>query len=129
MNWVALVVALALIEYFVFGALVGRARVKYAIAAPAVSGHPIFERLFRVQQNSLEQLIVFLPAVWLFGLYLSARWAAIVGAIFLAARILYAVGYAVAPARREAGAVISFLTEIVLVVGALVGIIRSIVAA
>jgi len=129
LNWVALVVALALIEYFVFGALVGRARVKYAIAAPAVSGHPIFERLFRVQQNSLEQLIVFLPAVWLFGLYLSARWAAIVGAIFLAARILYAVGYAVAPARREAGAVISFLTEIVLVVGALVGIIRSIVAA
>ena len=129
MNWVALIVVLALLEYFVFGALVGRARGKYAIKAPAVTGNPNFERLFRVHQNSLEQLIVFVPAVWLFGLYVSALWAAIVGAVFLAARILYAVGYAVAPERREAGAVISSLTEIVLVIGALIGIIRSIVAA
>ena len=129
MNWVALVILLALIEYFVFGALVGRARGKYAVAAPAVSGHPSFERLFRVHQNSLEQLIVFVPAVWLFGLYVSARWAAVVGAIFLAARILYAVGYVAAPERREVGAVLSFLTEIVLVIGAIVGVIRSIVAA
>lgn len=129
MNWVALVVLLALIEYFVFGGLVARARGKYAVAAPAVTGHPLFERVFRVHQNSLEQLIVFVPAIWLFGLYVSARWAAIVGAIFLAARVLYAVGYMAAPERREAGAWLTSLAEIVLVIGALVGVIRSIVAA
>jgi glutathione S-transferase len=127
-NWVALIILLALIEYFVFGALVGRARGKYGVVAPAVTGHPRFERFFRVHQNSLEQLIVFIPAVWLFGLYLSALWAAIVGAIFLAARVLYAVGYVAAPERRGMGAGLSFLTEIVLVIGALVGVIRSIVA-
>ncbi|MGH8218899.1 MAG: MAPEG family protein [Steroidobacteraceae bacterium] len=129
MNWVALVVLLALIEYFVLGGLVGRARAKYAVAAPAVTGHPLFERFFRVHQNSLEQLIVFVPAVWLFGLYVSARWAAIIGAVFLAARILYAIGYVAAPERREAGAWLSGLTEIVLVIGALIGVVRAILVA
>lgn len=129
MNWVALVVLFALIEYFVLGGLVGRARGKYRVAAPAVTGHPLFERYFRVHQNSLEQLIVFIPAVWLFGMYVSARWAAIVGAIFLIARVLYAVGYVAAPERREAGAWLTFLTETVLVIGALIGVIRSILLA
>jgi glutathione S-transferase len=128
LNWVALVVLLALIEYFIFGGLVGRARVKYAVAAPAVTGHPLFERFFRVHQNSLEQLIVFVPAVWLFALYVSARWAAIVGAVFLAARVLYAVGYVAAPERREAGAMLSGVTEAVLVIGALIGVIRALLA-
>jgi glutathione S-transferase len=127
-NWVAGVILLALIEYLVLGALVARARGRYAVAAPAVTGHPTFELYFRVHQNSLEQLIVFIPAVWLFGVYLSARWAAIVGAIFLVARGIYAIGYVAAPERREIGAVLSFLTEAVLVVGALYGIIRAIVA-
>lgn len=129
MNWVALVVLLALIEYFALGGLVARARGKYAVAAPAVTGHPLFERFFRVHQNSLEQLIVFVPAVWLFGLYVSALWAAILGAIFLAARILYAVGYVAAPERREAGAWLTSLAEIVLMIGALIGVIRSLLAA
>ena len=128
MNWVALVVVLALIEYFVLGALVGRARIRYEVAAPAVTGHPLFERYFRVHQNSLEQLIVFVPAVWLFGLYVSARWGAIIGAIFLAARILYAIGYIASPEKREAGAVLSFLIEAALVIGALICIVRAIVA-
>jgi len=129
LSWVALVVLLALIEYFALGALTGRARVKYRIAAPAVTGHPMFERYFRVHQNSLEQLIVFLPAVWLFGLYVSAPWAAIVGAAFLVARILYAIGYVAAPERREVGAVLTFLIEAILVIGALGGVIRSIALA
>ena len=129
MNWVAGVVLLSLIEYLVFGALVGRARGKYAIAAPAVSGHPMFERYFRVHQNSLEQLIVFIPAVWLFGGYVSPLVAAILGAIFIVARIVYAVGYIGAPERRGPGSGLSFLTQIVLVVGALYGVIRSLIVA
>lgn len=128
MNWVAAVILLALIEYLVLGALVGRARARYAVPAPAVSGNAMFERYFRVHQNTLEQLIVFVPAEWLFGAYLSALWAAILGAIFLIARIIYAVGYLSAPERRGPGAGLSFLTEFALVLGALYGVVRSIVA-
>ncbi len=127
MNWVAAVVLLALIEYLVLGALVARARGKYAIAAPAVSGHPTFERYFRVHQNSLEQLIVFVPAVWLFGVYLSPLWAAILGVVFLVARALYAASYIGAPERRGPGAGLTFFTELALVTGALIGVIRSLI--
>jgi glutathione S-transferase len=127
MNWVAGVVLVSLIEYFVLGALVGRARGKFSIAAPAVSGHPLFERYFRVHQNSLEQLIVFIPSVWLFGLYVSPLWAALVGAIFLLARIIYAVAYIGGPEKRGLGAGPTFLTEIILVVGALYGVVRSLI--
>ncbi len=128
MNWVAGVILLALIEYLVLGSLVGRARTKYAVPAPAVTGNAMFERYFRVHQNSLEQLIVLVPAAWLFGEYLSARWAAIVGALFVIARIIYAAGYVSAPEKRGPGAWLTFLTELVLVLGALYGVIRSIVS-
>jgi glutathione S-transferase len=127
MNWVAGVVLLSLIEYIVFGGLVGRARGKYAIAAPAVSGHPLFERYFRVHQNSLEQLIIFIPSVWLFGLYVSPLWAVVLGVIFLAVRVVYAVGYIGEPRKRELGAVTTAVTEAILVIGALAGVVRSIV--
>ena len=127
MNWVAGVVLVSLIEYIVFGGLVARARGKYAIAAPAVTGHPLFERYFRVHQNSLEQLIVFIPSVWLFGGYVSPLWAAILGVIFLAARVVYAVGYIGEPRKRELGAVTTGVTEAILVIGALVGVVRAIV--
>jgi glutathione S-transferase len=127
MNWVTGVILLSLIEFFVFGALVARARGLYAIAAPAVSGHPMFERYFRVHQNSLEQLIVFIPAVWLCGAYLSPLLAAILGAIFLVARVVYAVGYIGAPERRGPGAGLTFLTELVLLIGALYGVIRALI--
>lgn len=125
MNWVAGVVLLSLVEYIVFGALVGRARGTYAVAAPAVTGHPLFERYFRVHQNSLEQLIVFIPAVWLFGMYVSATWAAAVGALFLVARVIYGVAYIGSPEKRGPGAVLTAMTEVLLVLGALYGVVRS----
>ena len=83
MALVAAVIALALIEFIVFGLLVARARVQCQVAAPATTGHPVFERYFRVQQNTLEQLIVFVPSVWLFGYYVSALWAAGLGVLFV----------------------------------------------
>jgi glutathione S-transferase len=127
MNWVAGIILLSLVEYLVFGTLVGRARGKYAIAAPAVSGHPLFERYFRVHQNSLEQLVVFIPSMWLFGVYVSPLWAAILGAIFLVARILYAAAYISAPEKRGPGAMLSGVIQFILVLGALYGVVRSIV--
>jgi uncharacterized membrane protein YecN with MAPEG domain len=124
MLWIVLVILLALFEYLVFGFLVGGARARYKVAAPATSGHPAFERTFRVHYNTLELLVVFIPAIWLFGLYLNPRWGAIIGVVFLVGRALYAVGYIRAAEKRELGATLSFASVAVLLFGALFGVIR-----
>ena len=124
MLWIALVILLALLEYLVFGLLVGGARARYKVAAPATHGHPDFERTFRVHYNTLELLVAFIPSIWLFGLYLNPRWGAIIGAVFLVGRALYAVGYIRAAEKRELGATLSFASVAVLLCGALFGVIR-----
>jgi glutathione S-transferase len=125
MLWTALVILLALIEYMVFGFLVGGARARYKISAPATSGHPEFERTFRVHYNTLEMLVVFIPAIWLFGMYLNPRWSAIIGVVFVVGRALYAIGYIRAPEKRELGAMLSFASLAVLLAGAVFGVIRA----
>jgi uncharacterized MAPEG superfamily protein len=127
MELVYLTIVLALIEYVVMGALVGRARGKHGIHAPAMTGHPDFERANRVHVNTLENLIIFIPAVWIFATYVSARWAAGLGFVFVVARVLYAVGYLKAAEKRSIGAGITGIVDIVLVVGALVGLARALV--
>ena len=124
MLWIAVVILLALLEYMVFGFLVGGARARHRIAAPATTGHPVFERTFRVHYNTLELLVVCIPAIWLFGMYLNPRWGAILGAVFLVGRALYAVGYIRAPEKREIGATLSFASVGVLLFGALFGVLR-----
>jgi len=119
MAWVSAIVLLALLHYMVVGALVGVARGRYQIAAPATTGHPIFERWFRVHQNSLELLIAFVPSIWLFGWWVSQAWAAGIGLVYVAARILYTVQYLKDPKTREIGAGLSFLAIFVLIVGGL----------
>jgi glutathione S-transferase len=122
MNGVAAVTALALLEYLVLGMMVGRARAQYKVEAPATTGNPTFERYFRVHQNSLEALIVFVPALWMFAQFLSISVAIALGLIFIAGRIIYAAGYVRAPERRGPGAGITFLVNGALVIGSLVGI-------
>ncbi|MGB5104425.1 MAG: MAPEG family protein [Steroidobacteraceae bacterium] len=121
MEPVALVVVIALLEYVVFGALVGRARGLYGVKAPAVSGHEMFDRYFRVHQNTMELLVAFVPAIWLFGLYVSPKWAALIGLVYVAGRILYLLGYVKDPAKREFGFGMSVLPIVVMLVGALWG--------
>jgi uncharacterized membrane protein YecN with MAPEG domain len=125
MNWVVVTILLSLLHYLVTGVLVGRARRKYKVAAPAVTGDPVFDRYFRVQQNSMESLVVFIPAVWLFAWLLNPLWAAILGALFVFGRVVYTIGYIVDPPRRELGANISFGVMTVLVLGSLVEAIRE----
>jgi len=125
MALVAAVISLALIEFIVFSLLVGRARMRCNVKAPAITGHPVFERYFRVQQNTLEQLIVFVPSVWFFGTYVSAIWAAGLGVVFIIGRALYLRGYVADPAKRSAGFGLSFLPNVILLIGALVGAILS----
>ncbi|HEY1283202.1 MAG TPA: MAPEG family protein [Steroidobacteraceae bacterium] len=119
MAWVSAIVLLALLHYMVVGTLVGVARGRYKIAAPATTGHPIFERWFRVHQNSLELLIAFIPSMWLFGWWVSQAWATGIGLVYVAARVLYTVQYLKDPKTREIGAGLSFLAIFVLIVGSL----------
>ena len=121
MEPVAVVIALALIQYVVFGMLVGWARGQYGVKAPAVTGHEIFDRYFRVHQNTLELLVVFVPAIWLFGMYVDPTWAALLGLVYVVARVLYLRGYVADPAKREVGFTLSVLPVLVLLAGALWG--------
>jgi uncharacterized MAPEG superfamily protein len=129
MDLVLLVVLLALVEYIVFQALVGRARAKYGVRAPATTGHPVFERVNRVHQNTLESLVVFIPAVLTFGCYLSAHWAAGLGVVFIIGRAIYAVGYFRDSEKRGPGAGITGITNVALVIGAIVGVVRALLSA
>ncbi|MGB6091214.1 MAG: MAPEG family protein [Candidatus Binataceae bacterium] len=122
MTGVAAIMGLALIEYLLLGFMVGRARGTYNVPAPATTGDPVFERYFRAHQNTLESLIVFVPALWLFATYLSIPIAIALGLIFIAARIIYAAGYIKAPEKRAAGAGLTFLVNAALVIGGLFGI-------
>jgi glutathione S-transferase len=128
MALVALVTLIALIEYFTFGILVGRARVAHGVKAPATTGHPIFERYFRVHQNTGEQFWVFLPSLWLFGSYVSGPAAAALGAVWIVGRVIYLRGYVADPEKRTAGFAIGALASIALLLGALIGVIRELLA-
>jgi uncharacterized membrane protein YecN with MAPEG domain len=121
MEPVAIVIVLALVQYVVFGMLVAWARGKYGVKAPAVTGHEVFDRYFRVHQNTLELLAVFVPAIWLFGLYVDPTWAALLGLVYVVARVLYLRGYVADPAKREVGFTLSILPVFVLLAGALWG--------
>jgi glutathione S-transferase len=125
MELVYVTIVLALLEYMVLGGLVGFARAKYKIAAPAMTGHADFERTNRVHVNTLENLIIFIPSVWIFGAYVSTRWAAVLGFLFVVARAVYAIGYLRAAEKRGIGASVTGLIELVLVVGSLVGLARA----
>lgn len=121
MEWVAIVAAAVGLEYLVLVILTGRARGRYGVAAPATTGDPIFERWYRVQANTVEQLIVFFPGLWLFASYVDARWAAGLGLVFLLGRALFARGYVLDPAKRGPGFLLSYLANVVLLLGGLVG--------
>ena len=127
MELVYFMIMLALLEYVVMAALVGRAREKFGILAPTMTGHPDFERVIRVHLNTLENLIIFVPAVWIFASYVSALWAAILGFVFVVARAVYAVGYLRAAEKRSIGAAVTGLVDLVLVVGGLIGLALAIV--
>jgi len=122
MEPVVVVILLAIAQYMVLGGLVGRARVKYRVRAPATTGDEAFERVFRVHQNTLENLVIFIPAVWIFGAYLNPMWAAGLGVVYILARGIYARGYIAAADKRGLGAGISGFTTVVLVLGGLVGV-------
>jgi glutathione S-transferase len=106
---------------------VGRARAKYQVKAPAVTGHELFERAYRIQLNTIENVLMFLPALWLYAVFLSDKGAGDSGAIWLIARVWYAIAYQVNPAKRGLGFIISILVIAGLWAGAAYGIFQQLV--
>ena len=121
MELVACVAVLALVQYILFGMLVAQARGKFGVNAPAVTGHPVFERYVRVQMNTLELLVALLPGLALFALYVSPTWATALGAIYLVGRFVYLRSYVSDPSTRSIGFGLSMLPILALLIGALVG--------
>ncbi|MGO9512194.1 MAG: MAPEG family protein [Steroidobacteraceae bacterium] len=121
MAYIDIVTALALLQFIVFGFQVAGARSKYGVEAPAITGNEMFERHFRVQQNTLEQLIAFVPGLYLFGSYFNPLWAAGLGALYLIGRQVYAANYVKDPAKRGPGFGLTFLPTVVLIAGGLIG--------
>jgi glutathione S-transferase len=114
----ALVTCLALAVYLLTSVQVARARATFGIKAPAITGNPDFERVFRVQMNTLEWLPIFLPALWLFAIYISDTIAAVLGLVWIAGRILYMVGYSKAADKRGRGFAVQSTATILLWLGA-----------
>jgi glutathione S-transferase len=119
-NLTAIVTCLAMLLYIALFARVGAARAKYNVPAPATTGHPAFERAFRIQANTAEQLLIFLPSLWLFSFYIAPLWASLLGLVWIAGRIVYAISYNRDPQRRTFGFIVAFVANAVLLLGALI---------
>ncbi|HWK52645.1 MAG TPA: MAPEG family protein [Steroidobacter sp.] len=126
MPFVAIVTVLALLQFLWLGLQVASARTKYGVAAPATTGHAVFERHFRVQMNTLEQLLMFLPALWLFATYISPLWAAALGVVFILGRAIYAISYVRDPKTRALGFALTAFPTLAMLIGIVVWAVRAI---
>jgi uncharacterized membrane protein YecN with MAPEG domain len=115
---VALVTLVAAVVLFVMAALVSRTRTAVGIPPPAMTGNALLERTIRAHANTLEWMPVFLPGLWLFAIYASPLWAAVLGALWIVGRIAYFIGYRIAAEKRFAGFGIQAIVTFVLVLGA-----------
>lgn len=113
---------------FATGINVGRARGRYGIKAPAVTGHEMFERAYRIQMNTLENAVLVLPALWLYAGFIGDRGAAAMGSVWIVARIWYAIAYQKDPTKRGPGFGLSVLAFAGMAAGALWGVIKVLMA-
>ena len=121
MNYVHIIALLAIVQFIVFGMLVGAARGKYGIKAPAMTGNEHFERAVRVQMNTLEQLVAFIPALLLAAVYWPPTYVAAVGVVYLVGRVIFRQAYVKDPAKRGLGFMLTFFPTVLLVLAGLVG--------
>ena len=125
MELPAIVTALAIVEYLFFSFKVGLGRQTYEVHPPATTGHPEWERMYRVQQNTVEQLIIFVPALWMFATFIGPTLAAVIGLGFLIGRPIYYVTYVKDPETRTPGFLIGYVTNVILLLGGLGGAIYA----
>jgi len=127
MALVAIVILLAILEYQFFSFKVGMARGKYDIKAPAISGHEVFDRYYRVHMNTLEQLIVFIPAILIFAHFGNPTYAAGLGSFYLVGRIIYFVSYVSDPAKRGLGFIIGWEPTVLLILAGLISAVMQVI--
>lgn len=127
MEWVAVVTSIALLQAFVFAFQVGMARVRYDVKAPATAGPEEFNRAFRIHQNTLEQLVLLVPAMWMFAWYVRADVAAGLGVLFVVGRQVYRGAYMKNPDTRSLGFGLGALAIVACTFGTLVGAVLSII--
>ena len=120
MQAVAIVTILALAQFIFFSIQVGSMRGKHGVKAPAVTGHPEFERMFRVQQNTMEQLVAFIPALWIYAYLVNPFWGAAMGLVFIVGRFIYRASYVKDPDSRGIGFTLTFLPTAVMLVWSLI---------
>lgn len=121
MHYVEVIALLAILQYLLFTVLVGRARIKHGVKAPATTGNEAYERAFRVQMNTLEQLIAFLPVLWIAELYWPEMLVASIGLVWIIGRFAYRRLYLADPAKRAPGFILTLLPTVVLLLMALWG--------
>jgi uncharacterized membrane protein YecN with MAPEG domain len=127
MEYVAIITVIILLHYFYLGLQSGMARTKAGLQAPAVTGDELYERKFRIHQNTMEQLVGFLPAMWMFAYYVNPVYGALLGVVFLIGRIVYSASYSADPAKRGAGFAIGFLAMVTGYIGTLIGTIGNLI--
>ena len=125
MNWLDLVTVLAIAQYIWFGVLVGQARGRYGVHAPAVTGHETFERYYRVQMNTLELLVALVPAMYLAARYWSPAWVAAAGAVYVVGRFIYLRAYVSDPKTRTLGYALSAFPLLGLLVAVMAGVLMA----
>ncbi len=121
MELVYVVMGCALLQFFAFGMLAGMQRMKTGVEAPAISGNDIFERYFRVHYNTMEQLVIFVPAIYLYGTYISVNWAAGLGVVFIIGRFVYLKMYIANPKKRGIGFGLTMVPNTILLLGGIGG--------
>jgi glutathione S-transferase len=126
---IAIVTVLILLQTFVFAFQVGKARAKHGVNAPEISGNSEFENAFRVHQNTVEQVVLVIPALWIFGTYVHELAGAGIGLLFIIARFIYRGAYLNDPSSRTLGFGLGALSLVVLMLGGLIGAVMKMMAA
>ena len=119
MEYVVAVIMLALLQYTWFGIEVGRARGRFEVPAPATTGHENFERFFRAHQNTTEQLVVFLPAMFACAYLVNETLAAAMGLLFVIGRLMYFRGYTNPEKSRSLGFGLGLIANTVMILATL----------
>jgi glutathione S-transferase len=122
MEYAIIIILVALLQYIFFTGRTGFTRLKYEVPAPKISGNETWERIYRVQQNTMEQLIIFIPSMLIFSHYVSDTWVMLPGVIFLVGRQIFSHFYITNPDKRAPGMVMSLFSNVALVIGSLIGV-------
>jgi glutathione S-transferase len=125
MEYTVLVISLALLQYIFFIIQCAGARGKSGLEAPATVGDEAYERKFRIQCNTLEQIVVFIPAIFAFSYYVSPMWAQVIGVIWIIGRFIYSYGYTKDPSKRGPGMLLTMVPNVVLVAGTIIGVLMN----